>query len=155
MPQDQDRAVGLPPARRLRKPAEFAAVLAARGPLALRSARSWFSMNALVRPEPLRIRFGFTVGKRNARRSVDRVLVKRILRESARHAAPAVLASCTAQPWAVDVSLRLKRPLPRAGRDIGLAALKTALRADADALMVDLGRQLERLAPVAGGSPDA
>lgn len=99
-------------------------------------------MNALVRPESAHIRFGFTVGKRNARRSVDRVLVKRILREAARHAAPELLPRAT---QAVDVSLRLKRPLPRAGRDIGLATLKSSLRADADALLAELGRQLARL----------
>lgn len=101
-------------------------------------------MNALVRPEDSRIRFGFTVGKRNARRSVDRALVKRILREAARHAAPELLPRAD-RACAVDVSLRLKRPLPRAGRDIGLATLKSSLRADADALLAELGRQLARV----------
>lgn len=35
-----------------------------------------------------RLRFGVTVGKRNAHRSVDRATVKRILREKARLKAP-------------------------------------------------------------------
>ena len=103
-------------------------------------------MNAVARPAEAGVRFGFTVGKRNARRSVDRVLVKRILRESARHAAPQVLVLCARHGLAIDVSLRLKNPLPRAGRDIGLAELKQTLRLDADALLSDLGRQFERMA---------
>jgi len=154
VPPVHDRAFGLPPGRRLRKPAEFAAVLSARGPLALRFARRWFSLNAVARSAPAQVRFGFTVGKRNARRSVDRALVKRILRESARHVAPVVQAACETHGVAIDVSLRLKAPLPRAGRDLGLAQLKHDLRADVDALLNDLDRQCSRLAAV-GASSDA
>ncbi|MEG0822615.1 MAG: ribonuclease P protein component [Burkholderiaceae bacterium] len=155
MPHVHDRAFGLPSGRRLRKPAEFAAVLSARGPLALRLARRWFSMNAVARPAEAGIRFGFTVGKRNARRSVDRILVKRILRESARHAAPQVQAMCAQHGLAIDLSLRLKSSLPRAGRDIGLAELKQSLRADVDALLSDLGRQFERMAASNASAADA
>ncbi len=73
-----------------------------------------------------------------ARRSVDRVLVKRILREAARHNAPALNALVTVP---LDVVLRLKAPLPKPG-SIGVTALKRALRADIDTL---LARFHERL----------
>lgn len=85
-----------------------------------------------------RVRFGLTVGKKMARRSVDRVLVKRILREAARHHAPAL---CTMAPEPLDVVLRLKAPLPAPG-SIGVTALKRALRADIDTLLARFGERL-------------
>jgi ribonuclease P protein component len=90
-------------------------------------------------PAPPRVRFGLTVGKKMARRSVDRVLVKRILREAARHKSPEIEAAASGR---FDVVLRLKAPLP-ARESITRTALKRALRADADTL---LNRFRERLA---------
>ena len=56
--------------RRLRRPSEFAAVLAAPRSQGLRAARHWLSMSAAWFPsEAPRVRFGATVGKRNARGS--------------------------------------------------------------------------------------
>lgn len=89
-------------------------------------------------PTPPRIRFGLTVAKRLARRSVDRVLVKRILREAARHAAPAIGDAARA---GLDILLRLKAPLP-ARTAITRAELKRALRADADAVLTRLHQRL-------------
>ncbi|MCU0952439.1 MAG: ribonuclease P protein component [Burkholderiaceae bacterium] len=83
----------------------------------------------------LRTRFGLTVGKRNARRAVDRALVKRVLRESARHAAASLDAS--AAPRRVDVVMRLKAPLP-AREAITRIELKRALRQEADSLLAQL-----------------
>jgi RNase P protein component len=77
-----------------------------------------------------RVRFGLTVGKRLARRSVDRVLVKRILREAARHATPELAAVATS---GLDIVVRLKAPLP--ARETTRGELKRALRADADAVL--------------------
>lgn len=94
---------------------------------------------AAAAPAAARVRFGLTVGKRLARRSVDRVLIKRILRESARHSAPE-LASVA--PGDLDVLLRLKAPLP-ARESTPRGQLKRALRDDADAV---LRRLIERLA---------
>lgn len=84
------------------------------------------------------VRFGFTVGRRHARRAVDRALVKRVLREAARHAAPALVA---AAPAATDVVLRLKAPLPAT---LSRARFKRELRAEADALLARLRSHLAR-----------
>jgi len=89
----------------------------------------------------LRVRFGVTVGKRHARRAVERSLVKRVLRESARHAA-ADLESA-AGDRRVDVVLRLKAPCPPAA-ELTPPRLRRALRAEADALLAQLEAYLRR-----------
>jgi len=78
-----------------------------------------------------RVRFGLTVGKRLARRAVDRVLIKRILREAARHCAPRLEDIAQSD---LDIVLRLKAPLP-ARETTPRTQLKRALRADADAVL--------------------
>jgi ribonuclease P protein component len=128
----------------LRRPAEFAALLAAPRSQSLRAARHWLSMTAAWSSsvEPT-VRFGVTVGKRNARRSVDRAVVKRVLREAGRHAATALEVTCARRGLRLDVGFRLK-----ASRDRGseaqpsLAAWRRALRDEADALLERLGRHL-------------
>jgi RNase P protein component len=85
-----------------------------------------------------RVRFGLTVGKRLARRAVDRVLVKRILREAARHSAPQLAARAQRD---LDVVLRLKAPLPERAT-ITRTQLKRALREDADAVLRRLSDRL-------------
>jgi len=86
-----------------------------------------------------RVRFGLTVGKRLARRAVDRVLVKRILREAARHCAPQLEALTRRD---LDIVLRLKAPLPERVTTTR-TQLKRALREDADSV---LRRLRDRLA---------
>lgn len=83
---------------------------------------------------PGSLRFGITVGKRNSPRSVDRALVKRVLRESARHEAGEILARMN-ETEGLDVSLRLKTPLVEAGDREAVRALKRTLRADANTLL--------------------
>ena len=80
---------------------------------------------------PRRVRFGLTVGKRLVRRSVDRVLIKRILREAARHCAPTLCAIAISD---LDIVLRLKAPLP-ARATTTRKQLKRALRDDADMVL--------------------
>jgi RNase P protein component len=94
-------------------------------------------------------RFGFTVGKRNARLSVDRNLVRRVLREAARHAAPVL--DQAAAPAQLDVVLRLKSALPPKGSD-ARARLRMDLRSEADSLLSQLAQRLA--APQAGASAD-
>ncbi|MFN3565328.1 MAG: ribonuclease P protein component [Burkholderiaceae bacterium] len=129
-----------PAAARLKSPAEFEAVAAAGRDEGFRAARRWLALSSRWRAaESGGVRFGLTVGKRNARRAVDRTTVKRILREACRHARAELEAAAAAR--AVDVVLRLKSPLPQ--RDaLSLAQLKRALRAEADALLADLTRRL-------------
>ncbi len=92
-------------------------------------------------------RVGLTVGKRNARRAVDRALVKRVLRESARHALPVLDAAAATRR--VDVVLRLKAPLP-ARESIARAELKRQLRHEADSLLAQLAGWLRATATTSG-----
>ena len=114
----------------------------------LRTARQWLSMTAAWFPgDAPAIRFGATVGKRNARRAVDRNLVKRVLREAARHAAPQLEAACAPRGLRLDVSFRLKSSRDRATAEprVALAAWRRALREEADALLDQLGQRLAQL----------
>jgi ribonuclease P protein component len=132
--------------RRLRRPSEFAAVLAAPRTHALRAARHWLSMTAAWFPsEQPAVRFGSTVGKRNARRAVDRNLVKRIVREAARRAAPELEATCHQRGLRLDVSFRLKAARVAGKEPTSVAAWRQALRGEAETLLERLGRQLAQL----------
>lgn len=124
----------LPRYRRLIQTSAFGAVLSARGDASFRSSSKWLAVSALIRPanEPVGLRFGFTVGKANAHRGVDRVLVKRILRESAR----ATLYSQVSPAARLDVVIRLRRKLPTLGIDAHLDDFKRELRADCDQLLM-------------------
>jgi ribonuclease P protein component len=108
-----------------------------------RAARRWLALSSRWRAAASgSVRFGFTVGKRNARRAVDRAMVKRILREACRHARAEL--GTVARGRAIDVVLRLKSPLPE--RDaLARARLKRALRAEADALLAELKRSVAQL----------
>jgi ribonuclease P protein component len=86
-----------------------------------------------------RVRFGFTVGRRQARLAVQRALVKRILREAARSAAGALRP--LARDRSVDVVLRLRSPLPEASQ-VSRMQLKRSLRSEADSLIAQLARHL-------------
>jgi RNase P protein component len=145
-----------PAARRLRDSASFTALSrpAPGQARCWRAARNWVSvaarMSAAPSPasaaaalRPIRCRFGVTVGKRNAPRSVDRSLVKRVLREAARHAAVALDDAAGVQGVQLDVVLRLKAAVPATGA-LARSQLKRELRAEADALLALLVRQLSR-----------
>jgi len=94
---------------------------------------------ATAGPVDVRVRFGITVGKRSARLSVLRALVKRVLREAARHAAPAL--DIAAGPRRVDVVIRLKSPLPSKAA-MTRPQLKLVLREEADGLLAQLADAL-------------
>ncbi len=93
-----------------------------------------------------RLRFGVTVGKRNAHRSVDRATVKRILREKARLKAPRlrVLVERAEKPVGLDVSLRLKVPLTVAGASEQHKARKRLLAQDAEKLLAVLEARIRQ-----------
>lgn len=96
------------------------------------------------------IRFGFTVGRRQARRAVLRVMVKRVLRESARNGA--ALLCQLSRGRRIDVVLRLRSPLPDPS-GMGLSQLKRSLREEADSLIEQLGRHLAGGAAARRGGP--
>jgi len=89
-------------------------------------------------------RLGLTISRRMARRAVDRALVKRVVRESFRHAAVSLTDAAAAAGQRIDVSLRLARVLQPPGHAARppLTALKRELRANADQLF---GAATERL----------
>lgn len=126
-------------------------MLEARRSLSLRVAGEWLSMSAawIATAERRGVRLGITVGKRMAHRSIDRVLVKRLVREAFRHAAPALDRAALRAGAAVDVSMRLKSPLgvPGAPRRPALAPLRRALRAEVDELLAALEKRLSTLEP--------
>ena len=101
-----------PRSLRIIKSADYGVLVHTRNENTFRLTSKYFSINAMKFPEePGRLRFGITVGKRNAHRSVDRALVKRTLREAARKQAPNLAALLGEQGVGLDVSLRLRVPL--------------------------------------------
>jgi len=87
------------------------------------------------------VRVGVTVGRRMARKAVQRNLVKRILREAARLTLPQLTQAAAARR--VDVVLRMRSAFPSAP-EMPLAAFRHALRSDADLVLQRLITQLER-----------
>ncbi len=139
----------------MRRPAEFAGIVERKNaPGAWRGARQWLGLTAvpvsMLPPdsaampgpvaEPTAVRFGFTVGKRQARRAVDRNMVKRVLREAVRQQRAVLepLAAARA-PQGQRVVLRLKAALP-ARRELARAELRATLRREADSLLAQLAR---------------
>jgi RNase P protein component len=90
-------------------------------------------------PELGGVRFGFTVSRRQARRAVQRVMVKRVLREAARSATGTL--NGLARDARVDVVLRLRAPLPKRP-EMSLSQVKRTLRNEADSLIGQLARHL-------------
>lgn len=129
----------LPPARRLRSPAQFVAVTS--DPQALRAGRRWLSIAGRVQADGggVPVRFGFTASRRHARRAVDRNTAKRVLREAARHHIDELDAAAASRT--VDIVLRLRAAVPDRAA-LARRAWKEALRAEADALLTQLARRL-------------
>jgi ribonuclease P protein component len=144
----RDNRYGFASARRLKTPAQYSALLRAAREQSIRATRQMVSINAAwtaagVGDGAACVRFGVTVGKRNARRSVDRALVKRIVREACRQRASAF--ECCAQKAAarIDLALRLRAPLVDArGEPLAMRSWRRQVRAEADALLQDVLTQL-------------
>ena len=144
-----DNRYGFASARRLKTPAEFAAVLRAPREQSIRAARQLLSINAtfvgaaMSSPPAGSVRFGVTVGKRNARRSVDRALIKRIVREACRHQAASFEAQAARASARIDVAVRLKSPLvDTRGEALAMRAWRRQVRAEADDLLRDTLSQM-------------
>jgi ribonuclease P protein component len=132
-------------ARRLRRPRDFAAVLAAGRATSMRVAGEWLSVTAAWSDEmPCGTRLGITVSKRMARRAIDRALVKRIVREAFRLSAPGLEQQASAARVRVDISVRMKRPigLPGDPRRPTLPTWRRALRTEVDQLLVSVAARL-------------
>ena len=149
-----DYRFGFASARRLKTPAEFAAVLRAPRERSIRAERQLLSINAAWVAAAMSsapggsVRFGVTVGKRNARRSVDRALIKRIVREACRHQAASFEAQAARASARIDIAVRLRSPLVDTdGEALAMQAWRRQVRAEADDLLRDtLSQMAQRLA---------
>lgn len=137
-------AYKFPREMRIIKTSDFGILVQMQGKEVTRASTAYFSATALQRPNAeVSLRIGITVGKKNAHRSVDRALVKRTLRETARKQAPYLIALLCDTGVGLDVSLRLKMPLSTVdGREVGVKALKQSLRQDAEKLLEKLAKRL-------------
>lgn len=131
-------------ARKLKASTEFADV-ARRG--TIRAAKSWLSIMASLSSDGSNdagtARFGVTVGRQNARRAVDRALVKRIVREACRYQAAAFEQQAILAAARIDVVLRLKAPLAGDdGRPLAMRRWRRYLRQEADELLEGVLKEL-------------
>jgi len=143
--------------RRLKTPAEFSTLLRAPRERSIRAERQMLSINAAwvtAASSPAdgtkagRVRFGVTVGKRNARRSVDRTLVKRIVREACRHRAAAFEDYAAQASARIDTALRLKAPLLNEhGAPVAMRVWRRQIRADAESLLDEVLTRLRARLP--------
>lgn len=126
-----------PRSLRIIKSADYGVLVHTRNENTFRLTSKYFSVNAMKSTERVHtLRFGITVGKKNAHRSVDRALVKRILREAARKQAPALICLLNEKSLGLDVSLRLRAPLKSvSGHEQGVTAMKANLQSDVEQLM--------------------
>ncbi len=126
---------GLPRSIRLIKSTEFGAVLSANKTKLIRSYSDFFSVSALKTDNVGCIRFGFTVGKQNAHLSVERVMVKRLLREKARQSRLILLNALEGRKYGLDINFRLKRKLPVCSLNgLSKKARKKMIQSDIDRL---------------------
>lgn len=100
-----------PQAAKLKKSADFLRVLKARGEKVIRLSGHWIEVKAILDSGAPGTRIGLTVGKTNARRAVDRNLVKRIFRESARHCFFQNITSENSSKPDIKIVLRLRNSL--------------------------------------------
>lgn len=126
---------GLPRSFRLIKSAEFGAVLSARKENLIRSRSDFFSLAARKTDNAGGVRFGFTVGKHNAHLSVERALVKRLLRETARKSRTKILATLSEKTYGLDINFRLRAKLPSChGGNLSKVARRHLLQEDINQL---------------------
>lgn len=138
------RSNGAPRTSRIIKSAEFGAVLSSPRQSQIRAYTSRFALTAAQNALG-RFRLGLTVGKKNAPLSVERNLVKRILRENfrVRSRVFAKEFSSNNPRYGLDVCIRLKAPL-KGGVDAGPSALKKNLHSEAAELFAAFSSKLKK-----------
>lgn len=90
---------------------DFGRILRSKEPGSLRLGRDAVSVCVQAHGRTGRVRFGFTVGKHYVPRSVDRALVKRIMREVSRQFLPMIQSDCKNLEIGLEISLRYRQPL--------------------------------------------
>lgn len=137
---------GLPRNLRLIRTEDFGVILKASRKDTVYVSNSCFSAHGLKVTKNIRLRMGVTVGKKNAPRSVDRALIKRILREAFRKKASILMTKLQALGLGLDVSLRLRIPLKKlSAYSVGVHATKCVLGEEANDIVEKLLRQIEKL----------
>ncbi len=127
---------GLPRSIRLIKSADFGAVLSSSKEDSIRAFTDYFSVKAMKTNNIGDVRLGFTVGKHNAHLSVERVLVKRLLREASRRQRKTIQELISNQNYGLDLNFRLKQKLPVCGsNELTKQARKVLLKQDIDKLL--------------------
>ena len=133
-----------PKSARILSSEDFGTILRAQGPGRIRLGRDSVSLCAQACESAGLVRFGFTVGKKNVRRSVDRALVKRIMRECARQALPEMRRRCAEKGIGLDISLRYRTALLVRG-ETTVAAAKATVRRSTDLAIAALFKKLKTL----------
>lgn len=157
MTQDRPR-YKFPKSARIVSSDDFGAILRSDGPGVIRLGRDSVSLCAQAHLKTGRVRFGFTVGKRNVPLSVDRALIKRILREEARHALPVLVERCIRLGIGLEVSLRWRTPLRTTGAKVTEGEAKKLARRSTSLCLKALDRRLDAAAgaflAASGAAPD-
>ena len=133
-----------PKSSRILKSEDFGSLMRGQGPGSIRLGRDSVSVCAQAHKQTGLVRFGFTVGKKNVRRSVDRALVKRVMRECARVILPQIRDVCVKQGLGLDISLRYRTPLLVRG-DITVAQAKDNVRRSTELAIAALVKRLKTI----------
>lgn len=125
----------LPFERKIKSSSDFLEHIKARGKGTKRVSNEYFESKLVLSKRSTGLRFGFTVGKKKARRSVDRVLIKRVLRESARNKIPGFLPFIGQDDLGIDISLRLIGDFGSFSKNKTLKEVKTEMRTASDQIL--------------------
>lgn len=117
-----------PRAARIVRSDDFGSVIRSTSISRLALGRGLVSVGVKLCPSETKVRFGFTVGKHNVPRSVDRVLAKRIMRDVARKALPHFRAVSKERSVGMDVVLRIRVSLGSVGTDVSVREIKDKIR---------------------------
>lgn len=135
---------GFPKTLRLIKTEDFGALLRERSERTFRIRSRYFIAQGKW-SDSYRLRVGVTVGKANSPRSVDRALVKRIIREASRQSSNERLKSLSEKALGLDLSIRLCVPLKTiAVPNEQTMLLRRVLRKDVDVLWRKLDSLIQR-----------
>ncbi|MGN1209918.1 MAG: ribonuclease P protein component [Duodenibacillus sp.] len=131
-----------PKSARIVSSEDFGRLLRSRDAGGIRLGRDSVSVCAQSHGQVGCVRFGFTVGKHNVPRSVDRALVKRVLREVSRIELPAIRSICEELGIGVDISLRYREPLKIVAPKTTVQQAKDRVRRSAELCLKAVRRRL-------------
>lgn len=124
--------------KKIKKSEDFLKILRAKGEGVISLHSNWLEVKLVRDLSSKGTKFGFTVGKRFSKRSVDRNLIKRVLRESVRHS-----FFNRSGIEGIRLVLRLKRQIPLLGKEYPVSDFKNKLRKESDKLLILLTQKIE------------